>query len=522
MSRELIFDQEAREKLKKGIDLLADTLSVTLGPKGRGVGLDKGFGSPTISSDGSTVAREVELKDQYANMAVGIAKDALQKIKEECGDGSTTSIILARALVSEGIKRIAAGASPILLKRGLDKALQATLNGIDTLAIPVETDKELFQLASAAAGGDAEVGKYITEAFRQAGREGVISIKEGKGTETLIVKTEGISFERGYISSYFCNETEPQRALLSYPKVLITDKKISSIHEILPLLQTVAASGSSLLIIAEDIEGDALSALAINCLRGALKIAAVKAPSFGNERKALLEDLAILTGATVVSEEKGMQLKETGIEVLGSAESIVVTKEETTIIGAQGTPTSIQERVKSLDAQIKESASGYEREKLELRKGKLSGGVALIRVGGCTETEMKEKKHRFENSLNATKSAFDGGVVPGGATAYLTAREPLTALKLSEEEKEGAELLYKALEAPFRTLLQNAGYEPATHLAEVTAVIGFNVETGERENLIESGIIDPVKTVKTALIYAVSLAGTLLLCETLIGNVETE
>ena len=402
--KELIFEEEARNKLRDGIDKLADVVGVTLGPKGRNVGLQASWGAPTITNDGNSIVKDIELKDQYANMGVSLGKEVAAKMKEKCGDGTTSSIFLLRALVQNGVKNIASGASPITLKRGMDKAVDAIVQELEKPAIAIKSEKETKNIAIASASGNAAIGDMISDAIKKVGKEGVITIEEGKGTETSVEMVEGMQFDRGYFSSYFCTNAEAMNVEMTNAKILITDKKISSVQEILPILQAVATTATELLIIAEDIEGDALSTLVVNKLRGTLKVAAVKAPGFGDRRKAMLEDIAILTGATLVSEETGTALKDATIEMLGSAEKIVITKEKTTIVSGKGNSDAIQRRIKQIEAESANATSSYDKEKLEERKAKLSGGVAVIRVGAATEPEMKQKKQMFEDSSELDKS----------------------------------------------------------------------------------------------------------------------
>lgn len=524
-AKELIFEEQAREKLREGIEKLADVASVTLGPKGRNVGLETSWGAPTITNDGNSIVKDIEFKDQYLNMGASMCKEVAAKMKETCGDGTTTAILLLRALVQNGLKNIASGASPIGIKRGMDRAFDAISKELSALSIPVKNDKETKNIAIVSASGNVEIGSCIAEAIQKTGKSGVITIEEGKTTETQIEMVEGMQFDRGYISAYFCTNADTMSAEMHNVKLLITDKKISSIQEILPLLQTVAGTSEELLIIADDIEGDALSTLVINRLRGTLKVCAVKAPGFGDRRKAMLEDIAILTGATVVSEETGMVLREANSDVLGTAEKIVVTKEKTTVIGGKGDPKHIQARIKQLEAEIKNAESPYDKEKLEERKAKLSGGVAVIRVGAPSEPEMRQKKQAFEDSLNSTKAALEEGIVPGGGIALLRASKAASKLKLSGDELTGAQIVLKACEAPFRQIVLNSGQDGSVILEQVlsnTVNFGFNALTEKVEDLISAGVVDPSKVVKYALQYAISSAGIILLSEVLIGNAPDE
>lgn len=523
--RELIFEEQARELLREGIDKVADVVGVTLGPQGRAVGLDASWGAPTITNDGNSIIKDITFKDQYVNMGASMAKETAAKMKEKCGDGTTTTILLLRALVRQGVKNIASGSSPIALKRGMEKAVDAIVKEIDKLALAITDEKEIRNIAVVSASGNQEVGGLIADALQKAGKQGVITIEEGKTTESSLEMVEGMQFDRGYLSAYFCTNTEKLNVEMHNAHLLITDKKISSIQEILPQLQAVASTAQELLIIADDVEGDALSTLVVNKLRGTLKVCAVKAPGFGDNRKAILEDLALLTGATVVSEEKGMTLRESGAEVLGRAEKIVVTKEKTVIVSGKGDPAVIQARVKQLDAEIKNSTSSYDKEKLEERKAKLTGGVAVIQVGGATEPEMKQKKQAFEDSLNSTKAALEEGIVPGGGIALLRASEAALKLSLEGEELTGAHIVLKAAEEPFRQLLANTGKDGSLVLEEVNrkgGSFGFNVLSEQVENLLEAGVVDAAKVIKNALKLSSSMAGIVLISEVLIGNAPEE
>lgn len=519
--RELIFEEEARQKLREGIDKLAEVVAVTLGPKGRNVGLQASWGAPTITNDGNSIVKDIELKDQYANMGVSMGKEVASKMKEKCGDGTTTSILLLKALVQNGIKNISSGSSPIHVKRGMEKAVQAIVEELDKTAIPIKNDKEILSIATASASGNAEIGSLITEAITKVGKSGVITIEEGKGTDTSIEMVEGMQFDRGYTSAYFCTNAEKMIAEMTNPKILITDKKISSIQEILNILQTISTTASELFIIADDIEGDALSTLVVNKLRGTLKVCAVKAPGFGDRRKSLLQDLAALTGATFISEEAGSYLKDAGVEMLGSAEKIVVSKDKTVLVGGAGSTDAIQARIKQIEAEIKISTSSYDTEKLEERKAKLSGGVAVIRIGAPTEPEMKQKKQMFEDSLNSTRAAIEEGIVPGGGIALLNASKAAASLQLSPEEMIGAQIVMRACEAPFKQIVSNTGFDSSVVLQEIQSKpghVGFNATTEKVEDLVLAGVVDPAKVVKYALTFAASTAGIVLLSEALIGN----
>jgi chaperonin GroEL len=522
--KELIFEEEARNKLREGIDQLADVVGVTLGPKGRNVGLQASWGAPTITNDGNSIVKDIELKDQYANMGVSLGKEVASKMKEICGDGTTSSILLLRALVQNGVKNIASGSSPITLKRGMDKAVDAVIQELEKASIAVKSDKDTQNIAVVSASGNEAIGAMIANAFKKVGKAGVITIEEGKGTEDTIEMVEGMQFDRGYLSAYFCTHAESMSVEMSEVKLLITDKKISSVQEILPILQSIASTATELLIIAEDIDGDALSTLVVNKLRGTLKVCAVKAPGFGDRRKALLEDIAILTGGTLVSEETGTALKDATADLLGSAEKILINKEKTTIVGGRGNAKQIQARIKQIDGEIANTTSTYDKEKLEERKAKLSGGVAVIRVGAATEPEMKQKKQMFEDSLNSTRAAIEEGIVIGGGCALLRASKS-TSLKLSGDEAVGAQIVLKACEAPFKQIVLNTGFDSSVLLDEVLAAeshFGFNAQTEKVEDMLKAGVVDPAKVVKKALRLAVSTAGIVLLSEVLIGNAPEE
>lgn len=523
--KEIIFEEEAREKLSTGIRKLADVVAFTLGPKGRNVGLEKSWGSPTITNDGASIIKDIQLEDKYENMGVAMAKEVVQKIKEKCGDGTTTGTLLLRALVENGIKFITSGASPIGLKRGMDKAVEAIVKEIEKTAIPVKTTAEKRNVAAVSASGDQEIGTMIAEAMEKVNNSGAVTIEEGKTIETTIEIVKGMKFDRGYMSPYFCTNLEKMTVDLNHPQILLVDKKISNVHELLPILQTVATSGKELLIIAEDIEGDALSTLVVNKLRNILKVTAVKAPGFGDRRKAMLEDIATLTGATVISEDAGMSIKELPVSALGSAEKVSITKETTTIINGTGSPQAIQARIKQIDHEIDQTKNNYDKEKLEERRAKLSGGVAVIRVGAATETEMKQKKQMFDDSLNSTKAALEEGIVPGGGVALLNASRALKNLALEGDEAIGAKLVLQACEAPFKQIVYNTGFDGSVLLNEVLKSpknFGFNALTEKVENMIDAGVIDPAKVVKNTLTYAASAAGIVLLSEALITDAEEE
>lgn len=523
--KEIIFEEKARELLLRGIKKLADVVAFTLGPKGRNVALEKGWGAPTITNDGSSIIKDITLKDQYENMGVAMGKEVVQKIKEKCGDGTTTGTLLLSALVENGIKFIAAGASPISIKRGIDKSVEAIVKEIEKMAIAVKNSTEILNIATVSASGNKEIGKWISDAMEKVGKGGVITIEEAKGIETTVEIVEGMQFDRGYLSSYFCTNNDKMNAEMSNPKILILDSKVSNIHEILPILQSIATTGSELLIIADDIEGDTLSTLVINKLRGTLKVVAVKSPGFGDRRKAMLQDIAILTGATVISEETGHTLRDVQPEALGSADKIIVNKDSTLIIHGHGNSENIKARTKQIEKEIELSTSQYDKEKLEERKAKLSGGVAVIRVGAATEPELKQKKQVFEDSLNSTKAALEEGIVAGGGVALLRASNCVDQLKLEGDELIGAKIVKSACQAPLKQIVSNAGFDGPVILREVLdspANFGFNAHTGKVEDLIAAGVIDAAKVVKNALKYPASVAGIVLITEALIGDCADE
>lgn len=517
--KEIVFSEDARASLRNGVDKLARAACVTLGPKGRSVGMEASFGAPKITTDGHSIVSDFELKDQYENMGAAMGKEVAEKLKKTTGDGTTTGIVLMRALVNEGVKNVAAGGNPAEIKREIDQAVNDVLTFIDGMATPVDEGKQVETLATVSASGNEEIGKVIAEAISKVGPTGVITIEEGKGTETQIDIVEGMQFDRGYASPYFCTNGETMRVEMDAPQLLITDKKISSAQEILPILKAVSESGQNLVLIADEIDGDALSTLVVNKLRGTLKVCAVKAPAFGDRRKAILEDLAILTGATYVSEDQGVTLKDADPSILGRADRIEVTKDETTLIGGSGDADALMHRIKEIDGAIEHVDSDYETEKLQERRAKLSGGVAIIRVGAHSEPEAKQKKQVFEDSLNSTRAAQNGGYVPGGGIALLRAGQ-----SLKTENNLGAQIVKEALTAPFRQLVENSGHESALYLNELLTQetnVGFNVMTGKVEDLLEAGVIDPALVVKNTLRYASSAAGVILLSEALIGQAES-
>ena len=519
--KHILFDEQARQKLKKGIDKLADTVAVTLGPKGKNVGFSTAYSSPTITNDGNSIVDHIQIKDPFVNMGVSIGKEVALKIKAACGDGTTTGIILLRELVKHGLKNIASGTNPIVLKRGIEKAVDLILSEIDGLATPIKNTQELEHIATVSASGNSEVGKTIFKALDKIGSSGIISVEEGKETTTKIEMVKGVQFDRGYISPYFCMDTESMKVAMTNAKVLITDKKISSIQELLPFLQSIASTGEQLLIIAEDIEGDVLSTLIMNKLRNGIKVCAVKAPGFGDSRKALLEDIASLLGATVVSEEKGMQLKDGETKILGQAETITITKETTTIVNGMGDQENIQTRISQIELEIEQTSNTYEAKQLKERRAKLQNGVALIHVGACSELEMKRQKQLFEDSIHSTQAAQEGGYVPGGGIALLRASEKLKELKFSKEEAIGVNTVLMACQAPFKQLVENSGKDSSVFLEQVLnsePSYGFNVLNGTVENLIQANLIDPALVVKNCLKCASSSAGVILMSEVLITD----
>jgi chaperonin GroEL len=524
-AKEIIFEEEAREKLLAGIEKLADVVGITLGPKGGNVGIEKSWGAPEVSRDGNDIVKDIDVKDSFENMGVAMAKEVADKIKEACGDGTAVGILLLRAFVKHGLKNIVSGSTPISLKRGMEKAIEAVVKEIEAQSVPVKNSKEISNVASVAASGDTEVGEIIAQAFDKVGREGVITVEQGNAVKTFIEFVDGMQFDRGYISPYFCTNSQEMTVEMKDPFVLLIDKKVNTIHELLSILQIVGATGKELLIIAEDIESDALSTLVLNKVSGRLKVAAVKAPGFGDRRKAMLEDIAVLTGAFVVSEETGDALKDVTLDMLGSAESIVVSKELTTVVNGRGSSEKVQERVNQIEAEIGNSTSSYDKEKLEERKAKLSGGVAVIRVGASTETELKQKEQVFKDSLNSTRSALEEGIVPGAGSALVRAVNVVSNMTFSDEEKVGAEIVVKACEAPLQQIVLNSGYEPSVIVEDVKnapETFGFNAMNGKIEDAFTTGIIDSVKVIKACLTNASSVAGIVLISEALIADAKED
>jgi chaperonin GroEL len=525
-AKDVKFRENARNKIVAGVNVLADAVKVTLGPKGRNVVLERSFGAPTVTKDGVSVAKEIELKDKFENMGAQMVKEVASKTSDVAGDGTTTATVLAQAIVQEGMKFVAAGMNPMDLKRGIDKAVAATVDELKKLSKPCKSSKEIAQVGSISANGDADIGKIIAEAMDKVGKEGVITVEDGSGLNSELEVVEGMQFDRGYLSPYFINNAEKQIAILENPYVLLHDKKISNIRDLLPVLEQVAKAGKPLLIIAEEVEGEALATLVVNNIRGILKTCAVKAPGFGDRRKAMLEDIAILTGGTVIAEEVGLALDKVSLNDLGSAKRIEVGKEETTIIDGAGDAKAIEGRVKSIRTQIDEATSDYDKEKLQERVAKLAGGVALVKVGAATEIEMKEKKARVEDALHATRAAVEEGIVPGGGVALLRARQSIKDLKGDNVDQEaGIKIVLRALEEPIRQIAANAGDEPSVvmnKVAEGTDNYGYNAATGEYGDLVQSGVLDPAKVVRTALQNAASVAGLILTTDAMVAEMPKE
>ncbi|MBN9697619.1 MAG: chaperonin GroEL [Zoogloea sp.] len=513
-AKDVKFHDNARSRITKGVNILADAVKVTLGPKGRNVVLARSFGAPVITKDGVSVAKEIELKDKFENMGAQMVKEVASKTSDNAGDGTTTATVLAQAIVQEGMKYVAAGINPMDLKRGIDKAVVAVVDELHKLSRPVTTSKEIAQVGAISANADADIGQIIADAMDKVGKEGVITVEDGKSLNNELDVVEGMQFDRGYLSPYFINTPEKQTAVLEDALVLLHDKKISSIRDLLPVLESAAKSGKPLLIVAEDVEGEALATLVVNAMRGILKVVAVKAPGFGDRRKAMLEDIAILTGATVISEETGKQLEKAGLEDLGRAKRIEVGKEYTTLIDGAGEQARIDARVKQIRTQIEEATSDYDREKLQERVAKLAGGVAVIKVGAATEVEMKEKKDRVDDALHATRAAVEEGVVPGGGVALLRARAAIKDLKGDNHDQEaGIKIVLRALEEPLRAIAANAGDEPSVVIAKVlegSGNFGYNAANGSYGDLVASGVLDPTKVTRSALQNAASVAGLIL------------
>jgi chaperonin GroEL len=526
MAKNIFFDTDAREKLKKGVDALADAVKVTLGPKGRNVILDKKFGAPTVTKDGVTVAKDIELKDPIENMGAQLVKEVASKTADSAGDGTTTATVLTQAIFGAGIKNVAAGANPMDLKRGIDKAVIAVVENLKKQSKKISGSNEIQQVATISANNDKEIGKMIADAMDKVGKDGVITVEEAKGTETEVKTVEGMQFDRGYLSPYFVTNADKMETELESPYILIYDKKVSSMKELLPVLEQVAQTGRPLLIIAEDVDGEALATLVVNKIRGALKVAAVKAPGFGDRRKAMLEDIAALTGGTVISEEGGYKLENATIEYLGTAEKIHIDKDNTTIVNGAGKKEAIKARISQIKAQVENTTSDYDKEKLQERLAKLSGGVAILYIGAATEVEMKEKKDRVDDALHATRAAVEEGIVPGGGVALIRAAAALEGLKVENADQEtGVNIIKFAIEAPLRTIVQNAGLEGSVIVQKVKegkADFGYNAREDKYENMVAAGIIDPTKVTRLALENAASIASLLLTTECVVADQPEE
>ncbi len=517
----ITYSSKARESMLKGINILADAVKVTLGPKGNNVVLEKSFGSPTVTKDGVTVAKEIELEDKFQNMGAQMLREVASKTSDVAGDGTTTATVLAQSIYNEGQKLVAAGANPMALKRGIDKGVAAVVEQLQKLSKPTKDKKEIEQVGAVSANNDDKVGRLISEAMEKVGKEGVITVEEAKSMETTLEIVEGMQFDRGYLSPYFVTDAEKMEAALEDPYLLIHEKKITVMKDLVPLLESISKAGKPLLIIAEDVEGEALATLIVNKLRGTLHVAAVKAPGFGDRRKAMLEDIAILTGGQVISEDLGVKLENVTINDLGKCKTIKIDKDNTTIVDGAGSKSAIEGRVKQIRTQIEETTSDYDREKLQERLAKIIGGVAVINIGAATETEMKEKKARLEDALNATRAAVEEGIVPGGGVALVRCIKALENVKVTGEEKNGIAILKRALQEPLRQIAENAGYEGSVVLNKVLEGkddYGFNAQTEKYENLLESGVIDPTKVVRFALQNAASVSGLMLTTEAMIAE----
>ena len=526
MAKDLFYGEESRRKLLAGVDKLADTVKITLGPKGRNVLIEKSYGSPLITNDGVSIAKEVELEDQVENMGAQLVKEVATKTNDVAGDGTTTATLLTQAIVREGFKNVTAGANPMVLKRGIDGAVEAAVDYLKNSAKKVDDKESIAQVASVSAG-DQEIGRLISEAMDKVGKDGVITVEESKSLGTTLDVVEGMQFDRGYLSPYMAANSEKMEAVLDHPYILLTDKKISNIQEIVPLLEDIMKSGSKLLIVADDVEGEALATLVVNKLRGTLDVVAVKAPGFGDRRKAMMEDIAILTGGTVISEELGYELKETTIDMLGRAETVKVNKDHTVIVNGNGSRTEIKDRIDSIRAEAEETTSDFDREKLQERLAKLAGGVAVINAGAATETELKDKKLRLEDALNATRAAVEEGIVSGGGVALIGAIPAVTeyADSLEGDMRTGAKIVERALEEPVRQIAENAGFEGSVVVSKVKESpegIGFNAASDEYVNMIDAGIVDPVKVTRSALQNAASVSGMLLTTEAGITEIKED
>jgi chaperonin GroEL len=521
-AKDIRFGEDARVRMVRGVNILANAVKATLGPKGRNVVLEKSFGAPTITKDGVSVAKEIELADKFENMGAQMVKEVASKTSDVAGDGTTTATVLAQALIREGMKAVAAGMNPMDLKRGIDKAVVEATAELKKLSKPCSTSKEIAQVGSISANSDANIGELIAKAMDKVGKEGVITVEEGSGLDNELDVVEGMQFDRGYLSPYFINNQQSMQAELDDPFILLHDKKISNVRELLPVLEGVAKAGKPLLIVAEEVEGEALATLVVNTIRGIVKVCAVKAPGFGDRRKAMLEDMAILTGGTVISEEVGLQLDKATIKDLGRAKKIQVSKENSTIIDGAGNAEAIQARIKQIKAQIEETTSDYDREKLQERVAKLAGGVAVIKVGAATEVEMKEKKARVEDALHATRAAVEEGIVPGGGVALLRAKAAIANLKgANEDQNHGIAIALRAMEAPLREIVTNAGDEPSVILNKVleqSGNYGYNAANGEFGDMVQFGILDPTKVTRTALQNAASIAGLMITTEAMVAE----
>jgi chaperonin GroEL len=525
-AKDVRFSDDARQRMFRGVNVLANAVKVTLGPKGRNAVLDKSYGAPTVTKDGVSVAKEIELKDKFENMGAQMVKEVASNTSDEAGDGTTTATVLAQAIIREGLKSVAAGANPMDLKRGIDQAVLAATEELKKLSKPCKDPKAIAQVGTISANADESIGKTIADAMAKVGKEGVITVEEGQGLENELEVVEGMQFDRGYLSPYFINNQQSQSAELDKPLILLVDKKISNIRELLPLLETIAKGGRQLLIVAEDVEGEALATLVVNTIRGIVKVAAAKAPGFGDRRKAMLQDIAVLTGAKVISDEVGLSLEKTTLSDLGEAKKVLVEKENTTIIDGAGKAADIKSRVENIRQQIEEATSDYDKEKLQERVAKLSGGVALIKVGAATEIEMKEKKARVEDALHATRAAVEEGVVPGGGVAFLRALKAIEKLVgANDDQTTGIKILARSIEEPLRQIVANAGEDAAVVLNRVRegkGTFGYNAATGEYGDMVEMGILDPTKVTRLALQNAASVAGLLLTTEVMIAESPKE
>jgi chaperonin GroEL len=522
--KDILYHEEARQALERGVDKLANTVKVTLGPKGRNVVLDKRFGSPQITNDGVTIAREIELEDAFENMGAQLVKEVANKTQDVAGDGTTSATILAQAIIKQGIKNVTAGTNPTLMKKGIDKAVGKILENIKSQSKPVESRESIAQVASVSADNET-IGNLIADAMEKVGKDGVITVEESKGFQTDLKVVEGMQFDRGYISHYMVTDTEKMEAILEEPMILLTDRKVGNIHDILPLLEKIVQRGKPLLLVAEDIEGEALATLVVNKIRGTFTCVGVKAPGFGDRRKAMLEDIAILTGGQVIAEDLGLEMKSVDIDMLGSARQVRISKDETVIVDGAGSSEDIEKRISQIRSQIEETTSDFDREKLQERLAKLAGGVAVIEVGAATETEMKEKKLRIEDALSATRAAVEEGIVPGGGVAYLNAIASLESLDLKEDEGVGVKIVARALEDPLRHIAENAGSEGSIVVEKVKSMpsgTGFNALTSEYQDMMEAGIVDPAKVVRSAIQNSASIASLFLTTEAVVADAPEE